>query len=128
MLSLAALLMLAGCGPAIFLGVGAAAGVAGYKYQLGSLVVVYHAPYMETWYNVQTGLKEQGLKIEKIEHDLTQGRILAKRGDDTPVTLSLEYKSSKETEVVIRVGYFGDQEAAKALELELRKYVFKPQG
>lgn len=119
------LLVLAGCGPLVFLGAGAAAGVAGVKYQQGSLTVVYQAPYMQTWDGVLSSLKDMGLRIEKSEHDLTTGKILARRADDTPITITLEYKSSKQTEVVIRVGYFGDQEAANSLELEIRKGVFK---
>ncbi len=89
--------ILSGCAPLIFLGAGTAAGVAGFKYYDGALNVIYQAPYMDTWDASLSALSRMNLKVEKSDHDLKKGQIVAKRPDGTRVTLSVEYKSSNET-------------------------------
>ena len=116
---------LIGCAPLIFFGSGAAAGVGGYKYYKGSLTVVFQAPYMETWDAALKAMEAMNLEILSREHDLTAGKIKGKRADQKPVKVSLEYKSSQETEVVIRVGHFGDKEASMAIKEEITRKLFK---
>ncbi len=108
--------LMAGCAPLIIFGAGTAAGVAGYKYYQGALTVVFQAPFMKTWDGTLTALGEMQLEIESSDHDLTSGIIRAKRSDKKEVKVSLAYKSAKETEVVIRVGLFGDKEASLAIK------------
>ena len=119
------LVCLSGCAPLVFFGVGTAAGIAGYKYYEGALTVVYQAPYIETWDATLAALKGMNLTIESQEHDLTAGKIKAKRADNEDVRVSLKYKSSNETEAVIRVGLFGDREASHLIKEEIRKILFK---
>ncbi len=112
---------LASCAPLVLFGAGSAAGVAGYKYYQGALTVIYKASYMETWEASMAGLERLNLQILDQKHDLTAGKIKARRADSKPVYVSLRYKSSQETEVVIRVGYLGNRDASMLIKEEIRK-------
>jgi hypothetical protein len=116
-----AFVMLSGCAPLIFFGAGTAAGVAGYKFYDGALNVIYQASYMDTWDAALKALSRMNLKVEKSDHDLKKGEIVARRPDGTRVTLSIEYKSPNETEAVIRVGFFGDEPASVAIKEKIRE-------
>jgi hypothetical protein len=113
--------MLSGCAPLIFFGAGTAAGVTGFKYYDGALNVMYEASYMDTWDAALKALSRMNLKVEKSDHDLNKGEIVARRPDGTGVTLSIGYKSSNETEAVIRVGFFGDEAASVAIKEKIRE-------
>ncbi len=117
--------LLSGCAPLAFFGAGAAAGVGGYKYYKGALIVLYEAPYMETWDASLKALEEMGLVVLKAEHDLTTGKIKAKRADGKEVTLTFEYKSARTTEVQIRVGIFGDEEASMVIKEKIRQVLVR---
>ena len=114
---------LAGCTGVAVLG-GAAAGIAGYKWYEGALEVIYQAPYIETWDAALRALEGMNLQIKSKEHDLIAGRIEAKRADKKDVSVDVKYKSSNETDVVIRVGLLGDKAAADAIHQEIRKELF----
>jgi len=118
--------LLMGCAaPVVFFGAGAAAGVVGYKYYEGALTVIFQSPFMETWDATLKALNQMNIKVESSSHDLTSGKIKAKRGDTERVTVSLRYKSVQETEVVIKVGPLGNQDASMAIKEEIRKVVVK---
>jgi len=113
--------ILSGCAPLIFFGAGTAAGVAGFKYYDGTLNVVYQASYMDTWDAALKALSRMNLKVEKSDHDLKKGEIVARRPDGTRVTLSIEYNSPNETGAMIRVGFFGDEAASVAINEKIRE-------
>jgi uncharacterized lipoprotein len=115
-----------GCAaPIVFFGAGTAAGVVGYKYYEGSLAVIFQSPFMETWDATLKALNQMNIRIESSSHDITSGKIKAKRGDNQRVAVSLNYKSAQETEVVIRVGALGNQNASMAIKEEIRKILVK---
>ena len=64
------------------------------------------------------------LYVENKEHSLTKGKILAWRTDMTPVKISIEYLSLKETEVAIKVGKLGEQNTSAVITEEIRKVLF----
>jgi hypothetical protein len=115
--------LLSGCAAAVF-GVGAAAGVAGYKFYEGSLHVVYEAPFIDTWNATLKALEEMQLVMESKKHDLTSAVIVCRRADGKQVNVSLKYQSAKKTEAVIRVGVFGDEAASVAIKDRIRKVLF----
>jgi uncharacterized protein YijF (DUF1287 family) len=80
---------------------------------------------METWDAALTAVENMNLPVQEKKHDLTTGKIVAKRTDKKEVHITVKYVSSQETEVVIRVGFFGDQEASMAVKEEIRKVLFK---
>lgn len=113
----------AGCAPLVFFA-GTVTGIGSYRYYHGVLTVVYEAPYIETWEATLQSLDEMGIKIEKKKHDLTSAKIVAKQADNKTVTISIEYKSSQETELTIRVGFFGDKEASDRIKEKIRAALF----
>lgn len=118
-------LFLAGCGALVVFGVGTAAGVAGYKWYEGALTVIYEAPYIKAWDATLKALEDMELKIQSQKHDLTKGTIKAKLDDDRSLSVSLAYKSAQQTEVVIRVGFFGDKDASDVIQENIRKELFE---
>ena len=117
-------LSLAGCAPVVFLA-GGVAGVGAYKYYQGALLVTYEAPYIETWDATLRALEKMKVKIKSQKHDLTSGRIEAELADENIVTVSLEYKTAKETDVKIRVGVFGDKQASMAIKDRIGDELFE---
>lgn len=118
-------LFLAGCGALVVFGVGTAAGVAGYKWYEGALTVIYEAPYIKAWDATLKALEDMELQIQSQKHDLTKGTIKAKLDDDRSLSVSLAYKSAQQTEVVIRVGFFGDKDASDVIQENIRKELFE---
>ena len=114
-----------GCAPLIFFGAGTAAGIAGYKYYQGKLTVLYQAPFIETWDASLKALENLQCEIVSKKHQLTSGKMDAKRSDGKPVTLSFEYQSTQETKVEIRVGLLGDKAASMAIKDEIKKILFE---
>ncbi len=118
-------LFLAGCGALVVFGVGTAAGVAGYKWYEGALTVIYEAPYIKAWDATLKALEDMELQIQSQKHDLTKGTIKAELDDDRSLSVSLAYKSAQQTEVVIRVGFFGDKDASDVIQENIRKELFE---
>ncbi len=114
-----------GCGAAVLVGTGAAAGVVGYKYYEGALIVTFKAPFRDTWDATLTALKGMnGVKIEKADHDITTGKIWAKFSDGKPVEVSLRYLSAKKTEARIRVGALGERDASEIVKDRIKEALF----
>ena len=117
-------LLSTGCASVIFFGAGAATGVVGYKYYKGALTVIFEAPLMETFEACVTTLKNQDIKVERTDRDVTSAKIEARRSDNKPVSISLTYRSAKETEAVLRVGHLGSKTESIALKDEIAKVLF----
>lgn len=113
------------CAPFILFGAGTAAGIAGYKYYQGALVVIYQAPFAETYAATQSAFEKMDIRIESKTKEPTSGKIKARLSDGKSVSLDLKYRSAEETEVVIRVGLFGDENASMVIKDEIRKELFK---
>ncbi|MFO7985760.1 MAG: DUF3568 family protein [Desulfatiglandaceae bacterium] len=125
-LVLSALLFLSsGCGAMILAGAGAAAGIAGYKFYEGTLIVIYEAPFKKTWEASRQALKEMGCTIDRSDHDITSGTIWGEFEDGKPVNLKFNYESSEKTKVTIRVGVFGEKEASHIVKEKIRKILFE---
>jgi|GEM_PF-1247135 len=116
---------LAACAPLVLVGAGAAVGVLGYKYYQGALTVIYESPYMDTWDATLKALEQMHMKVESSRHDASSGWIVARDPDQKRVSISMEYRSAKETEVVIRAGTMGDEQASLAIKEGIRKELFK---
>ena len=118
-------MFLGGCAaPLVFFGAGTAAGVAGYKYYEGVLSVTYKAPYIDTWEAANRAAKDLRFVVTSAKHDLTEGKITARRADGDRVTISLKYKSANETQVGIRVGTLGDKDASGTIAEQIRRELF----
>jgi hypothetical protein len=81
---------------------------------------------METWDATLPALKQMNFEISSAEHGLSEGTIRARSTKNDPVTLSLAYKSARETKVVIRYGVLGDKDASMAVKDKIREMLFGP--
>jgi hypothetical protein len=117
-------LLSAACASVVFFGAGAATGVLGYKYYKGALTVVFQAPLTKTFDATLTALKNQDIKVESTDRDLTSAKIMARRFDKKPVTVSFTYRSANETEAVIRIGHLGNKDESEVLKDEIAKVLF----
>ena len=117
-------LFVSSCAPMIFIA-GAAAGVGGYKYYNGALTVIYQAPYEKTFDASVKAMEELGFTITSKEKVLTNSKITAVLADNTPVSVSLTYKTADQTQVAIRVGTFGDEHASNVIKDKIGEIVFK---
>jgi hypothetical protein len=118
-------LCLVGCAPIGFFVAGTAAGVGGYMYYQGALNVVYQATYTDTWDATIKVMEEMNLTIDNSVKDAMSGKIEARRADNRPVTVSLKYKSTNETDASIRVGLLGDEDASNVIKDRIAKELFK---
>jgi uncharacterized lipoprotein len=117
-------LTLCGCGPLVIFGAGTAAGVAGYKYYEGALRIIYQAPYEDTWTAAVKALENMNISISDKSKELSSGKIAARLSDGRDVKLDVKYQSAQETEVRVRVGVFGDENASMVFKEEIRKVLF----
>ena len=117
-------IFLTGCAGLVVFGAGTAAGVAGYKYYEGALIIIYEAPYIKTWDATLKAFENMKIPIQEKKQDLNKGKIKGKMSDGSTVTVSLEYKSSEQTEVVIRVGLLGNKEASTVIKDNIRRELF----
>ena len=117
-------LSLVSCTPIVFLA-GTVTGIGGYKYYHGVMTIIYESPFKETWEATIKSLEEMGFEIKKKRHDLTTGKVVAIGSDKKRVSISLKYRSSQETEVAIRVGYFGDKDFSEHIKEKIRKKLFE---
>jgi hypothetical protein len=125
LLPLISFLFLTGCGALVLFGAGTAAGIAGYKWYEGALTVVYEAPYEKAWEATLKALEDMESQIQSQKHDITKGTIKGKLKDGKSLSVSLAYKSAQQTEVVIRVGFFGDKDASDVVQENIRKELFE---
>ena len=123
--SLLLFLCITGCAPMLFLG-GAAAGIGGYKYYKEILTVVYEAPFDDTWDASIKALEDMGFTIENQTKELGSGRISTREDEkNKKVNLTLQYKSPQETEVKIRVGLLGDENASNVIKDRITGFLYK---
>ncbi|HJX35308.1 MAG TPA: DUF3568 family protein [Desulfatiglandales bacterium] len=118
-------LCMTGCPPMAFLG-GAAAGIGAYKYINEILTVVYEAPFDDTWDASIKALEDMGFTIENQTKELGSGRISTREDEkNKKVNLTLQYKSPQETEVKIRVGLLGDENASNVIKDRIAGFLYK---
>jgi len=96
-------------------GAGAAAAAGTVAYVEGELDTTYAASLDRTWNATMAALKDSQLGITDQKKDVAHATIKARRGDNTPVTVSLDQAGPNTTSVKIRVGTFGDEEASRAI-------------
>jgi len=102
-------LMLQGCVPLVAAGAGAIA------YTEASLDTTYAASLNRTWDATIGALRDAQLSITDQQKDVAHATVKARRGDNTPVTVSLDQAGPNTTTVKIRVGTFGDEESSRAI-------------
>jgi uncharacterized lipoprotein len=109
------ILLLYGCTAAV-VGIGAGSGLGTYSYVKGELTVLYPFPYDRTWDASLTALERLNIEVTNQQRDALNGRIKGRRGDGKPVVIKIENKGLDVTEIGIRVGNFGNQDASRKIQ------------
>ncbi|QJB55969.1 DUF3568 domain-containing protein [Pseudodesulfovibrio sp. zrk46] len=105
------LMSVAGCG-AVIVGGGAALGT--YAYVNGDAVGSYDSSLDNAYAASKAACSELGIPIVKERKDNSEARIQGKMGGDT-VTIALELVGMDITEISVRVGLFGQEDAARRI-------------
>lgn len=110
-LALLFVLLCTGCAAVV---VGGAAAVGTFTYVAGQLKKTYNAD-LDTTYRVSiAGCESLGMPVLDREKQLSQATIKTRDGD-RDVWITLKTQSSTTTEVSIRVGYLGDEQASRRI-------------
>lgn len=123
-LSICFLLMLPNCVPLFLAAAGAGAGVIGYKYYDGQIVAIYQASLIDTWDAVEKAFVNIPTQSLSKKHDETAGKFEGALADTRPITVTLYYRNSQETEVRIRVSAFGDEKTSREIHEKIREELF----
>lgn len=108
-------LILSGCAPAM-VGLGAGAGFGTYSYVKGELTVLYPYSYDQTWNASVAAMEKLEIEVTSQQRDALSGHIKGKRNDGKSVLIRIADKGTGVTEVGVRVGSFGDQEASRKIQ------------
>jgi len=100
---------------------GAAAGIGTYSYLNGELEVKYPVGFDKAWQGAVTAMEQLQFTKESSNRDGLAGKLEARRGDGTPITISFELISDKVTSIRVRVGMFGDQEISARIHERIKE-------
>lgn len=110
-------LLASGCA-AVLLGGAAAGGT--YVYVSGKLTRTYKAPLSKTYAACQAALKDLQLPLETQEKTLGSASLRAHDGENT-VYIDLTSVDRDQTEVSVRVGVSGDEQASKRIHEAIQR-------
>lgn len=112
---------LSGCAAAVLAGAAGGAGVGTAVYIEGEDSRVHSANLDQTWTATLDALKQMNIQVEKSDKDALGGTVEAKRADGTDVKIKEEPAEGNTTQVKIRIGVFGDQNASEAIQNSIAK-------
>ena len=107
---------LSGCAAAVLAGAAGGAGAGTAAYIEGEDSRVHGASLDQTWTATLDALKQMNIRVEKSDKDALGGIVEAKRADGTDVKIKEEPAEGNTTQVKIRIGVFGDQNASEAIQ------------
>ncbi|MFO7594736.1 MAG: DUF3568 domain-containing protein [Desulfocurvibacter africanus] len=110
--------MAAGCG-ALVAGGAAAAGT--YVYTEGRLQQQYDANLDQAFQASLAGAGDAGLKVTEQNKEVAEASIRAEQQDGSPVWITLESLGQNKTQVSVRVGYTGDEQASRRIQEAIAK-------
>lgn len=108
--------MMGGC-----LVVAAGAGAGTYAYVTGALTGDVEANLDKAYSASQKAISNLEFTETNKAKDALQGLVEAKMADNTSVTIKLKKKTDSTTEVVVRVGTFGDEKKSVLIMDEIKK-------
>ena len=109
-----------GC-PAAWIVGGAAVGIGTYSYLNGELEAKYPVGFDKAWQGAVTAMEQLQFTKESSNRDGLAGKLEARRGDGTPITITFELISDKVTSIRVRVGMFGDQEISERIHERIKE-------
>lgn len=108
----------AGCA-ALF--IGAAIGAGSIAYVSGELRAADQVQMDRAWNASLRVMEELEFKVTKSQKDALAGLIVARRADDTRITVHLKRQTDQVTEFRIRVGTFGDEALSRLIYEKIKK-------
>ncbi len=114
-------LSVTGC--ALFLiGAGAAAGAGAVVYVSGELKASDEVSVDRAYAAALRAMDDLQFRVTKKQKDALAAEIVARRADDTPITIRIKRQSEAVTEVRIRVGVWGDEALSRAIHDKIRSH------
>ncbi|KAF5048782.1 hypothetical protein DSECCO2_446570 [anaerobic digester metagenome] len=110
-LAILLVLLCTGCAAVV---VGGAAAVGTYTYVAGHLKKTYNVNLDGAYQATIAGCESLGLPVLEREKQLSQATIKT-RDADREVWITLKAQSSTTTEISVRVGYLGDEQASRRI-------------
>jgi len=107
-----------GCG-ALLLGGAAVGGT--YLFTEGRLQQDYNANLDRTFQAALGAVEDINLKVLEQEKSVSSASIRAEQQNGTPVWINLQAKAAEVTQVSVRVGYTGDEQASRRVHEAIDK-------
>lgn len=105
-------------------GGGSGEDVGTYVYMRGEVMTVESAPFENVWEAVIASMESLSYEIQDKGNDGSEASVIARQPDDTRVEINLRRVDGASTRMRIRIGVFGDEEAAlfvvRAIRAKLR--------
>ncbi|HEX9831016.1 MAG TPA: DUF3568 family protein [Thermodesulfobacteriota bacterium] len=100
---------------------GGAAGAGTVLYIKGELQSTEEVSLGTAWMATQTAIKDMEFITGTTEKDDISAKLIAYTSDDRKIQINLKRKTDKLTEIVIRVGTFGDESLSHLILDNIRK-------
>ena len=112
---------LAQSGCALFLiGAGVAVGAGTVAYVNGELKAADEVSLNRGWSATQRAMEDLEFRVISLQKDALAGKLVARRADDTKITIRLTKQSDAVTEFRIRVGTFGDEDLSRLIYQKIK--------
>jgi hypothetical protein len=102
------LLLAAGCGAMLLMGVGGAGAIGTYKWMEGTMEKDYPRPMQEVWNASLAACKDMKLKTSSEQYGALEARIEAVAPPDTNVKIQLVARPNNITTLKVRFGLMGN--------------------
>ena len=111
-------LLTSGCAALV---VGAAAGAGSVAYLKGELKSVEKGTVERGYQATLNVLDRMGMFVTKKTRDKQKGMVVARRADDTKITIHLKRIGEEVIEIRVRVGILGNEESSRQILEEIQK-------
>lgn len=101
---------------------GAAVGAGTVAYVAGELKAADEVSLDRAWSASLQAMEDLQFKVTKQQKDALAGLLVARRADDTPVTIRVKKQTDKVTELRIRVGTFGDEGLSRLIHDKIKSH------
>ena len=116
------LILISSCWAAV---VGGVAGAGAVVYEQGQLVSHEGAPFEKCLSAVMKSMDELGYAVEKTEKSTAQEKVIARTQDGKKVKITVKWKSAEHTQIIVRVGTFGDEALSRKILKSIRQYIYE---
>jgi len=116
------LILMSSCWAAV---VGGVAGAGAVIYEQGQLVSHEGATFEKCLDSVLKAMDELGYKVEKDEKGTLKQTVIARTPDDKKIKITVKWKSKEHTEIVVRVGTFGDEALSRKILNTIRQFIYE---